>query len=265
MRKIILKALLGLILITFASSISVKADGDGNAREIGVECVGNYSSWSDLDNLESPYKIGNDFADAFQNDKKNWTVKFRYMDSLVEEKDFRGASLGGNDNQIADNVDLLIYSGHGLTPGSHGAKDYSFALNTKYDTKYAKQSEMYLGNRDLEWLVTFTCNFLASKNMKKIGHMAKGIHAICGFETGVVLTPHMGSVFASKLKKGYSVKESFFATANETRVWYSGGTAGVFTTTKNANDCLTGYGKVASDPEDYSKNSSGYILYSYNY
>lgn len=214
----------------------------------------------------SRFNIANDFASEFSNNNKKWTVKYKYLNNTVWETDFKGASLGGKDDKYADNVDLLIYSGHGLKPGGHGSSDYAFALNGKHNSKYAKQPEMYLGNRDLEWLVTFTCNFLESKNLNTIGHMAKGIHAICGFETTVILTPDMGSVFAKKLKKGYSVKEAFFATAKETRIWYkSGGTAGVFTTKNNADDRIWGYGVTASDPQSYSKNKSGYVLYSYKY
>lgn len=255
-----------IMITTLGSLINVKADNDEGAREIGIECVGDYSSWDNLSNLNSPINIAQDFANAFKNNNKKWKVSYKYTNSGVWETDFKAKSLGGKDDKYADNVDLLIYSGHGLKPKGYGAKDYAFALNTKNNSKYANQKEMYLGNRDLEWLVTFTCNFLESKNLDTIGHMAKGIHAICGFETAVILTPDMGSVFAKKLQKGYSVKEAFFGTAKDTRIWYkSGGIAGVFTTKKNANDRIWGYGNTAKDPKAYSKDSSQYILYSYKY
>lgn len=268
MKNMVLRiiTLMLITVISVAQFQNVKADNDNGAREIGIECVGNYSTWNDLDDLGSPLNIADDFAEAFSNNNKKWKVSYNFKNNVVWETDFRGASLGGRDSTYADNVDLLIYSGHGLKPKGHGSDDYAFALNSKQKSKYAKQSEMYLGNRDLEWLVTFTCNFLASKDLNKIGHMAKGIHAICGFETTVILTADMGSVFAKKLKKGYSVKEAFFGTAKDTRIWYkSGGTAGVFTTTKNEKDRIWGYGTTASDPKNYSKNKSGYILYSYKY
>lgn len=263
------KILALVIIISMSCSFTneVKADNDAGAKEIGIACVGDYSSWNgELNNLNSPIDIANDFAEEFANNEKNWKVKFKHLNNLVWETDFKGKILGGEDHIYADNVDILIYSGHGVKPNKYGSSDYAFALNTKKSSKYANQSQMYFGDRDLEWLVTFTCNFLASKDLDTIGHMAKGVHAICGFETTVILTTDMGKVFAKKLKKGYSVKESFFATAEETRIWYkSGGTAGVFTTKNNANDCLWGYGKVSSDPARYSSDSSGYILYSYTY
>ena len=264
-RKIVTICLAAVICLN--SPVITMADNDAGAKEIGIACVGDYSSWNGkLDDLKSPINIANDFANEFADDDKNWKVKFKHLNNLVWETDFKGKILGGEDHIYADNVDILIYSGHGIKPNKYGSTDYAFALNTKKSSKYANQSQMYFGDRDLEWLVTFTCNFLASKDLDTIGHMAKGVHAICGFETTVILTADMGKVFAKKLKKGYSVKESFFATAEETRIWYkSGGTAGVFTTKNNADDCLWGYGKVVADPARYSSNSSGYVLYSYKY
>lgn len=254
------------VVLSSSMTDTIKADNDGSAREIGIECVGNYSTWSSLEDLESPINIANDFYSAFSDGAKNWKINFKLTNNAVYENDFKAKSLGGNDHKYADNVDLLIYAGHGVMPGKYGASDYSFALNTKQNTKYAKQGEMYLGNKDLEWLVTFTCNFLQSQNLDTIGRMARGIHAICGFESSMIITAKMGPVFASKLKRGYSVKESFLGTVKETKVWYdSGGRAGVFTTKANADDRLWGYGSVAADPPSYKKNPSGYILYSYEY
>lgn len=180
---------------------------------------------------------------------------------------FKAKSLGGNDYQYADDVDLLFYAGHSLKPKYHGATDYSFALDYNKSKKYAKQSEMYLGNRDLEWLVTFSCNFCKG-GLKSVGHLAKGIHSVCGYSTGVILVPTMGKTMVAKLKKGVTVKEAFFATANETQPWndeVNTRIASVFTAKSCANDCIWGYGKVASDPKSYSVDPSLYVMYQYNY
>ena len=67
----------------------------------------------------------------------------------------------------------------------------------------------------------------------------------------------------NKLKKGISVKEAFFATAQETQPWYDGyvtrRAANVFTTKNCENDRIWGYGSVANDPKPYSEDSSKYI------
>ncbi len=241
-----------------------KADSDGKKCEVGITAVGNYSYWDDLENLNAPTKIGDSIYSAFKSgNAKEWSIGFRSYDHSVIVNKFKAKSLGGNDSDWSDDVDLLFYSGHGLKPGNHGATDYSFALCYDKKKHRAKQSEMYLGNKDLEWLVTFTCNF-CNGSMNQIGHMAKGLHAICGYSTRSILTSDMGEVMARKLKKGISVKEAFFATAKETQPWYSyGKTACVFTTKKCANDCIWGYGKVADDPKPYSTKPSNYVLYSY--
>lgn len=264
------KSLIALVLtvITLVSSSNVaKADSDGNTCEVGILVVGDYSDWNDLSDLGSPIQIKKDIKAAFKKGKaKSWSVAFAKENSDVKIKMFKAKSLGGEDHKYADDVDLLFWSGHGLKPNCHGATDYSLALDYSKSKKYAKQSEMYLGNRDLEWFVTFTCNFLKG-GVQTVGHMAKGIHSICGYQTGVILVSNMGSTMSSKLKKGITVKEAFFATADETQPWsdFSSRTAAVFTTKSCASDCIWGYGSQASDPKPYSEDSSGYVIYQYNY
>lgn len=257
-----------LIFVVFLTNSNVaKADSDGNKCEVGVLVVGDYSDWNDLSDLNAPITIKSDINSAFKSgNAKGWSVGFAKKNADVKINMFKGKSLGGKDDQYADNVDLLFYSGHGLKPNCHGASDYSLALDYDRSKKYAKQSEMYLGNKDLEWFITFTCNFLKG-GLSKVGHMAKGIHCICGYQTGVILVPNMGKTMSSKLKNGISVKEAFFATADETQPWtdFNNRTAAVFTTTSCAADRIWGYGSQASDPKPYSQNSSGYVIYQYNY
>lgn len=247
-----------------------KADSDGDDCEIGIAAVGDYSDWNDLNDLSSPIQINKDITEAFSNKKaKKWKIGFRRINTALTKDVFVAVSLGGKDNQYADNVDLMIYSGHGLLPNKHGSDDYAFALDYDGKKQYAKQGQMYLGNKDLEWLVTFTCN-LCNGGLKKVGRLAKGIHAVCGYSTRVLLVPTMGKTFAGKLKNGVSVKEAFLSTAKETQPWkdsvtHPERTAAVFTTKSCANDCIWGYGSVASDPKAYSKDSSQYIMYTYKY
>ncbi len=264
-RKII--ALLFIISIIFSDVNVVKADSDGNLCEVGVLVVGDYSDWDDLGNLNAPIQIKKDVESAFKKgNAKGWSIGVAKQNKDVKINMFKGKSLGGKDNEFADNVDLLFWSGHGLKPNCHGASDYSLALDYSGGKKYAKQSEMYLGNKDLEWFVTFTCNFLKG-GLDDVGHLAKGIHCVCGYQTGVILVSNMGKTMSNKLKKGISVKEAFFATADETQPWndFSTRKAAVFTTTSCAADRIWGYGKQASDPKSYSQDSSDYIIYQYKY
>lgn len=295
------KKKLVLLLMAFAiitsSYDSIYASADTNDKTIGVEIVGNYSKWNDLSDLRAPYNIGKGITAEISNNNKGWKTKFYLKDETVHENDFKGVSLGGNDDDYLDAVDLFIYAGHGIRPNYYGAVDYSLALNPSKGGKYAKQSEMFVGNGNLEWLVTFTCNFLASKDKDRIGHMSKGVHSICGYMDTIFLTDDMGKVFIKKLKSGMSVKQAFFETSKETRPSqrvidaaaeavvignaivglpaYVGNelanrinrkTAAVFTTKKNADDRIWGYGNTASDPEKYSnKTKDKYLFYTYVY
>ncbi len=257
---------LSLVMLNMENSKIALADTDGNSCDVGIAVVGNYSYWNDLKNLNASTQIGDSIYKAFKpGSAKKWKIGFRSYDAMVDVNTFKGKSLGGSDHLYADNVDLLIYAGHGLTPGAHGANDYSLALCYNKKKYRAKQSEMYLGNKDLEWFITFTCNFCKG-SMSQLGHMAKGLHALCGFSTGVILTSDMGTVLSAKLKKGVSVKEAFFATAKETQPWRDKGNpriANVFTTKSCANDRIWGYGNVASDPKPYSSDPTKYVKYAY--
>ncbi|MBU5477662.1 hypothetical protein KQI69_00410 [Eubacterium sp. MSJ-13] len=255
-------------LIVLSGPAYVSADSDGNTCSVGIATVGKYTDWDDLDDLEAPSSIANDIYENFKSGQaKKWSVGFLLTNTGVFENVFKGKSLNGQDDLYADNVDLLFYSGHGLKPNKHGAGNYySFALDYKKGKHYAKQTEMYLGNKDLEWFVTFTCNFL-NGGLSSVGHMAKGVHSICGYTTTTLLVSNMGSVMCNKLKKGISVKEAFFATADETQPWsdFHNRQAAVFTTKDCAADRIWGYGSQAEDPKPYSDAPKDYVMYYYRY
>lgn len=248
----------------FLSTVeSVSADEDGDHVAVGVAAVSNYSGWSDLSNINSTSQIASDISSEFSNAKK-WNVSFVARNNGVYPFMFRGKSVGGKDNLYGDNVDLLFYTGHGLKPNTHGASDYSFALNPSGNKAYVNQSEMFLGNRDLEWLVTFTCNFL-NGGLQKIGRLAYGVHSVCGYRTDMTITANAGELFCHKLKSGISVKEAFFAYAKATQRSFDKNVAAVFTTRTYADECIWGYGNtISKDPKPYKESPSDYVMYYYN-
>lgn len=244
---------------------TVYANDDGDSVEVGITTIQTYSGTGSpiSSNLSATKSIADSLYNEFKSGSaKGWSVRYNHKNTDVLEKDFRSKNYGGNDYIYADNVDLLFYAGHGVRPGYYGSSNYAFVLSTKTDSYYAELGKMELGDKDLEWLVTFTCNFLYG-SLDTIGRAAKDIHAICGFRTDMAITSDAGKIFAQACKQGISVKEAYFRYGKNTQPGYLKNTVAVFTYTNTADDRLWGYGTVGPDPIVYSYSKKGYILYEY--
>lgn len=236
-------------------------DTDDGKLEIGIEAIKTYNLGAPITkDIKSAENIYNDLVSGWGNN-----VKIKHYNKAVKEVNFKGKSLGGNDSNNADSVDLLFFVGHGVKPNSYGSDDNSLIMNTKSDKYYAELGEMRLGNTDLEWFITITCNFL-NTSLSKIGRAAYGVHAICGFQTQCLVTANAGKILTDKLQAGYSVKESFFSYAAKTQAAASDvHRAAVFTNTYCANESIWEYGStMGGDPKPYNTDSSKYILYYYD-
>lgn len=251
-----------LLFMFFSFPQIVKADDDGSYVQIGIEYVGNYSGTGSpvSSNLSSAYSASRGDTRII-NVNPNWGLKYIWGNSDVWEKDFKSSGLGGNDYRLADDVDLLFYVGHGVVPGAYGATDYSLIMNNLHDTYYAKQGNMALGDRDLEWFITFTCNF-TNGSANQIGRVFKGLHALAGYKTDMTVTSNAGDRFSYwAANQSYPISTAYEKYAWDTQNASDYNSIRVFRATSTWNDHLWGFGSVASDPASYSSNPSGYSTY----
>lgn len=250
-------------MLFLSNSQVVKADDDGSLVQIGEEYV-QYYSGSPLqaagDRMSSA--SGSNASGNIIYANSNWGLKYRWGNSDVWEKDFKSSSLGGNDYRLADDVDLLIYAGHGVVPGSsYGSSDYALCMNNQNNSFYARQGDMRLGDRDLEWFVTFTCNFTRGTS-NEIGRMFNGLHALCGYKTDMYLTSNAAPKFAYwAAQQKYPISVAYEKYAWDTQPAAYANEIRVFRATSTWNDHLWGFGSVAADPVPYSSNPSAYSTY----
>lgn len=265
LRKVSILSCTIIISNTFLFNGYAKADADGSSVQIGTEYIGSYGLFapvsSDLSAAESA-ATGADRQIMLGN--PNWSSKFVYGNSDVWEKDFKSISKGGNDYRLADDVDLLIYTGHGVRPNSHGSSDYALIMNNKNDSYYANQGDMSLGDRDLEWFITFTCNF-TNGTMDQIGRLASGVHQICGYRTDMTVTSNAGERFGYWAgREKFTVSMSYLMYAWETQNPADLNTVGIFRSKNSASEYLWGNGTTVSDPSSYATNKASYELLTQN-
>lgn len=127
---------------------------------------------------------------------------------------------------------------------------------------------MRLGDRDLEWLLAFTCNFL-NGTKAELGTMMQGLHLANGYATQMYVNAKSGERFAYWAKAPYGVRVAWYRQAYETQpdTLSDGGhiIARTFGHQNNINDYLWGYGSSGSDPAPYSSTSSAsYVVWDYD-
>jgi len=109
-----------------------------------------------------------------------WLGKGCVGDANAWEDDFVTVELGGIDYASSDDVDLALFSGHGSYLGWY--------FGTKHDDWLAKYTEIYAGDKDLEWLVVAACQVLqesspAGSVLSRWGRIFKGLHYLMSYDT----------------------------------------------------------------------------------
>lgn len=246
-------------------------DDDRFSAAIMTEYVGNYffnldGTW--LPNLTSPYSIAFEIRDDIY--EHGWFSQYAYGDSSVWELDWKSDTLGGNDYRLADDVDLAVFAGHGL--------GRNFIMNNAHNDHYAAVSDMKLGDRDLEWLLAFTCRFLEGSTATQadlaatkaqLGTMMNGLHLANGYATKMTVNSGSGARFAAWATAPYGVRVAWYRQAYDTRdnTLDTGDhiIARTFGSVNNVNDYLWGYGNAGRDPAPYSAATAGnYTIWDYD-
>jgi hypothetical protein len=228
------------------------ADDDGSSVAVGVEWVGQYtgtgSPMAIYGNLSTPDDCVGGLYNIASDPRTNWLWAFNWGNGSAWDLDWKRPSLGGNAYRLADDVDLVAFSGHGTGNNMQFAtcrNDWSSTIN-----------ELDLGLRDCEWALMYTCNFLRG-TPAAYGPAANGAHLICGYATDMTVTGNGGTLFAHYakpylLRGPYGVRVAWYKYGQATQSAASQNVARTFGARTAVNDYLWGYGPVSADPAPYS-------------
>jgi len=211
---------------------------------IGIEWVNQYNgNASDLSNNDNN-------ARGFYNTLQG-VNQFDYGDNLAWDQDFEKSGKGnpavGTDSTYADNVDIAFFSGH-------GSKSYLLFGRNDFDNGKARNTEMELGDKDLEWIVFDGCNALDYDGaFDRWGWgIFKGLHFILGFATICYDRRDRGEKFAKRLNDSWTVREAWIKACietepTETKWAYLRANEGSISTYA---DHWHGKGSVSADPDN---------------
>lgn len=247
--------------VGLAAAEPTYADDDGSTVQIGVEWVGTYvgtgSPCANYGNLATSDDCVAGLHDIVDNGSTNWLWAFNWGNSNAWELDWKRPASGGNAYRLADDVDLVAFSGHGL--------GNTLEFNNQHNDWKSTPSEMDLGLRDCEWALMYTCNFLKG-TPSTFGTSANGVHLICGYCTDMTITANGGEKFAYYaqpylLRQAYGVRVAWYKYGQATQSAANENIARTFGATSAVNDYLWGYGAVAADPPAYSSSTAGQYSY----
>lgn len=253
MKKTITIALILSFMAFLVVPHSAFADQDGSAVGIFAEHVNTYNNWNQnntkqLGDLNTTDELVSGLINTIVNDPNtNWGYKW-YANSDVEEADWNSY-----DSSFADDYDLSVYTGHGYPSNK-------FALDTNYQSwnLNGTYSGINWGDRDVEWVLTFTCRFLEGSTPDVYGFVANGVHAVTGYKTDMTITADSGTVFANYIKSGYSVRRAWELYGDDTQSLFAGNYTRVFGAIASDSDKLWGYGSVSADPIPYGNDKTKY-------
>jgi Family of unknown function (DUF6345) len=149
---------------------------------------------------------------------------FYYVETDAWAKDLLPSNKGGLDESIADDVDLFFFAGHSYDDVSDGS-GAAIVFDSEKD-QWASYSQTWdLGDRDLEWLVLYTCDtfrHLVDPNNTSVakpdriwpnlGNIFNGLHLILASYGSMFFGPsqaHIGQNFAENLIDGDSLKSAW--------------------------------------------------------
>ncbi len=177
-------------------------------------------------------------------------VAFNHGELQAFAKDFIDPSLGGQDNQYIDNVDLAFYTGHASGSG--------FAFSTEQDAAFLFFDEVLWGNDgdDLEWMFIAACGPLQERSGGKLwwerwGGAFGGLHLMLAYANETFDNSSEGRLFTTySLTNNLSLRQAWVQTATDVQgaseiyaimgVWGEDGL-------NNYNDHFWEHGEVGPD------------------
>ena len=140
------------------------------------------------------------------------SIAFNWGDNDVFESDFVDPSLGGDDSNWADNVDLMWFQGHGNSNG--------FATGNRQGDEFVHRNDARWGNNDLEWLVVHSCDVLALGSgathvWNRWSPAFRGLHLLMGYGNSSYNVDGDGNEFGDDLADDDMRIRSAWVDANE--------------------------------------------------
>lgn len=110
------------------------------------------------------------------------------------ETDFKSSTVGGNDTQFSDDVDMTFYTGH--------ANENKFLFSSSRTDTEIRSSDPQWGDRDSEWIVIAACGPLQESNTlnARWGRAFQGLHSVMGYATTSADTPSEGTSLVNYMK-----------------------------------------------------------------
>ena len=212
---------------------------------IGIEWVNQYNGFaSDLSNNDDNARGFYDTLDGIK--------QFDYGNHLAWDQDFEQKGIGnpsaGTDDLYIDDVDIAFFSGH-------GSLNFLLFGRDDRDNARATNTEMQLGQGDLEHIVFDGCNALAFNGVfSRWGWpVFKGLHYILGFATICYDRKTRGKKFAQRLNQGWTIREAWIKACKETEpseTKYAYLRADIKNITNTFTDQWHGKGAVSADPDN---------------
>jgi len=206
---------------------------DGGKPAVGVEWVNEYHGYApNLSNNDENTWGLYDWLGT-----KSWTKSFTWGDDNADEQDFKRAEAegGGVDYDYADNVDLVMFSGHG---------SYNFFMfGHLHDDLYLTTSDAQwgggTGGGDVEWLIIDACNVLYHSSSNPVWRWRNalqfyGAHYMLGFHTVAQDVADRGAYVGRCLTGYYGQSYKLIRNA----WWYA-------TTVTEGSSCICSYLRVA--------------------
>lgn len=231
----------------------------------GVEGVRHYQHYRDFRHLaygeggwidlDYTFNITNGVYDALT--AAGYSCPFYWGDTDVWAVDLEPTSIGGLDESMADNVDLFFWAGHSFDDQLNWAEVVYDSSNKSWSSP---STRWQLGDRDLEWLVLYTCDSIKMDSFfDKYRNIFNGLHLILGSYGTMYFgssTAHVGRDFAENLIDGQTLPWAWFnaagvdnspavLSAERAETWNNGNPD--WTNTTMFNDHYHGRGRVMPD------------------
>jgi hypothetical protein len=208
--------------------------------EVGLSICGNY------DDVDCGYGsrvtliYGDRFVDEITHDPLFGDPvaeeTFYWEDSASYTNDFYSKEEHSINHDNVDDVDLMVYSGHGLQNQSYtnGNAFHNMSGNGNINSHINNEthSDLHMGTDDasfgkgsnskVKWLVAYTCNFLNSSSDPYLASMMEGLHLCMGYNSKVWIVANEGKDFGKSLRDGDAIKDAWFDAARNNQPTGSG-------------------------------------------